>query len=220
MLIDPAGYYIAAGISRYGIVFNNKLVPAKDVPKTWEDCLDPKFKGNMAVYTRPRTWTGLWPGWGEEKSLAFHRRLKDAGPIWTTDQTNTGTRIAAGEYRIGCGLGYHTFLNVKSRDKLAPIGFVLPTELPLQIGEGFAIMKGAKNPNGAILLAGYLASPEGQKLYKVYGRSNPFVDGTVAAEQIAKSGSKTIFGGWDFAGAKEAAAAKKIVEAWGFPKGK
>ena len=100
------------------------------------------------------------------------------------------------------------------------MGFVVPKEVPIQIGEAFAIMKGAKNPNSGILFAAYLASPAGQQSYKLYGRSSPFVEGTFAEEQIAKSGAKIIWGGWEFAGKKEAAAAKAIVEAWGFPKGK
>jgi ABC-type Fe3+ transport system substrate-binding protein len=81
-------------------------------------------------------------------------------------------------------------------------------------------MKGAKNPNAAVLFAGYLASSEGQAAYQLYGRSNPFVDGTFANQQVKKAGAKLVFGGWEFAGAKEAEAAKKIVEAWGFPKGR
>jgi iron(III) transport system substrate-binding protein len=220
MLIDPKGYFIAAGISRYAIIYNTNTVAAADVPKTWEDCLDPKWKRKVAIYTRPRTFTGLWPGWGETRSLDFHRKLRANDPIWTADQTGTAAKIAQGEYALSCGLPYHTYLNIKRRDKTAPIAFAYPTELPLQIGEAFAIMKGAKNPNAAILFAGFLASKEGQKSYKHFGRSNPFVEGTVANEQVAAAKSKLIFGGWDFAGAKEGAAAKKIVEAWGFPKGK
>jgi iron(III) transport system substrate-binding protein len=220
MLIDPKSYFIAGGISRYAIIYNTNMVAAADVPKAWEDCLDPKWKRKVAIYTRPRTYTGLWPGWGEERSLDFHRKLKANEPIWTSDQTGTAAKIASGEYALSCGLPYHTYLNIKRRDKTAPIGFAYPTELPLQIGEAFAIMKGAKNPNAAILFAGYLASKEGQAAYKHYGRSNPFVEGTVANQQVAEAKSKLIFGGWDFAGAKEGAAAKKIVEAWGFPKGK
>ncbi|MPZ39905.1 MAG: extracellular solute-binding protein [Rhizobiales bacterium] len=219
-LIDPNGYFLAAGMSRYGIIYNTSLVSSDKAPKRWEDCLDPMWKGKMAVYTRPRTFTGLWPAWGEEKSLAFHRKLKDNGPIWTADQTGTAAKVAAGEYAFGCGLPYHTFLNIKRRDKTAPIAFSIPTELPIQIGEAFAVMKGAKNPNAAILFASYLASSEGQAAYHLYGRSNPFVEGTLANEQVNKAGAKLVFGGWEFAGAKEAAAAKKIVEAWGFPKGR
>jgi ABC-type Fe3+ transport system substrate-binding protein len=174
----------------------------------------------MAVYTRPRTWTGMWPAWGREKSIDFHTKLRANGPIWTSNQTGTVAKIAAGEYPMGCGLPYHSYLNIARRDKTAAMAFVVPKEVPIQIGEAFAIMKGAKNPNAAILFAAYLASSEGQKSYKLYGRSTPFIDGTFADEHIKSFNAKVIFGGWDFAGKAEADAAKAIVEAWGFPKGK
>lgn len=218
--VDPGGYFLAAGMSRYGIIYNTKLVSGDKAPRRWEDCLDPVWKGKMAVYTRPRAFTGLWPLWGEEKSLAFHRKLRNNGPIWTADQTGTAAKLAAGEYSFVCGLPYHTFLTIKTRDKTAPIAFVTPTELPIQVGEAFAVMKRAKNPNAAILLAGYLASAEGQAVHELYGRSNPFVAGTFANEQVKTASAKPVFGGWEFAGALEAQAAKKIVEAWGFPKGR
>lgn len=219
-LLDPNGWFLAAGFSRYGIVYNTKLVAAKDAPVSFEQCLDPKWRGRMAVYTRPRTWTGMWPAWGKEKSIAFHKKLKANDPIWTSNQTGTIAKIAAGEYPMGCGFPYHSYLNITRRDKSAAIAFIIPKEVPIQIGEAFAIMKGAKNPNAAILFAAFLASPEGQKSYKLYGRSTPFIEGTFASEHIKKFHAKIVFGGWDFAGKKEAAAAKAIVAAWGFPKGK
>ena len=81
-------------------------------------------------------------------------------------------------------------------------------------------MKGAKSPNAAVLLAGYLASPEGESFYHIQGRSSPFVKGSVAAKMVKKAGAKLVWGGWKWAGKREAAASRDIVEAWGFPKAK
>jgi iron(III) transport system substrate-binding protein len=217
---SPDGYFVATGFSRYGIVYNPKLVAADRAPKKWDDCVDPSWKGKIAVYTRPRTFTGLYPGWGKEKSIAFAVRLKDNQPVWTSDQTGTAVQVAAGEYPVGCGFPYHTFLNVLRRDPKADLRFVVPPELPIHIGEALAVMKGAKNPNTAILLAGYLLTPEGQDAYELYGRSSPFSKGSAAWKVLQETKAKAIWGGWDFEGAREAQAAKEIIQAWGFPKGK
>lgn len=219
-LFSPDGYFIAGGFSRYGIIYNPKLVAAGSVPKTWNDCLDPRWKGKMAVYTRPRTFTGLYPGWGKNKSIAFHKKLRANSPVWTTDQTGTVTKIAAGEYAFGCGFPQHTYNNVTSRDPTASIKFVAPPDLPFQIGEAFAIMKGAKSQNAAVLMMLYLISPDAIKAYHMYGRSSPFVKGTNAWKVVQNPAIKMVWGGWNFAGAREAEAAGNIVEAWGFPKGK
>lgn len=219
-LISPRNYFIATGFSKYGIVYNPKLVAKNQVPKSWSDCIAPRWKGKVAVLTRPRAYTALWSGWGKEKSLAFHRALKANKPVWSRGQTATATKIAAGEQALGCGLGLHAVVNVKRRDPTANLAFALPSEVPIQVGEGLALMKGAKSPNAAVLLAGFLASPEGESHYHIQGRSSPFVKGSVASEMVKKAGAKLVWGGWKWAGKREAEASRDIVEAWGFPKAK
>jgi ABC-type Fe3+ transport system substrate-binding protein len=217
---SPDGYFVATGFSRYGILYNPKLLAADRVPKKWDDCLDPYWKGKIAVYTRPRTFTGLYPGWGKEKTISYATRLKNNQPVWVSDQTGAATQIAAGEYAVGCGFPYHTFLNVLRRDSKADLKFVVPPDLPIQIGEALAVMKGAKSPNASVLLAAYLVTPEGQDAYELYGRSSPFSKGSPAWKVLQETKAKAIWGGWDFVGEPEAQAAKEIIQAWGFPKGR
>ncbi len=217
---SPDGYFAASGFSRYVIAYNPKLIPANQTPKTWEDCADPRWKGKVAVYVRPRTFTGLYPGWGKEKTLAYATRLKNNNPIWVRSQTETLTQLTAGEFPIACGFGYHTILNVLRRDPSANLKYVIPPDLPIHIGESLAVMKGAKNPNAALLLTGYTLTDEGQDAYELYGRSSPFTKGSAAWKVLQESKAKPIWGGWGFEGAKEEQAAKEIIQAWGFPKGK
>jgi len=217
-LIGPNNYFLATSFSKYGIVYNTKLVRGDDIPKTWADCLDPKWKGKLAVMTRPRAYTALWAAWGKDKSLSFHKALKANGPVWSGGNTSTATQIAAGEQSIGCGLGLHAVVNVKRRDPTAPLAFALPKVLPIQIGEGLALMKGGKSPNAAVLLAGFLASKEGESYYHLQGRSSPFVSGSVADKMVKKRGATLAWGGWSWTGKREAEASQDIVKAWGFPK--
>jgi ABC-type Fe3+ transport system substrate-binding protein len=217
---SPDGYFVASGFSRYGMIYNPKLVPAERVPKTWEDCLDPYWKGKMVVYTRPRTFTALYSTWGKEKSLAYATKLKNSGPVWVSDQTTGVTQVATGEYAMGCGFPYHTFLTVQRRDPKADVRFVVPTELPIHIGEAYGVMKGAKSPNAAVLLAAHLVTEEVQMAYELYGRSSPFKQGTGAWKLMQESGAKPMWGGWEFEGEKEGHAAAEIVQAWGFPRTK
>lgn len=219
-LIGPNGNFIAVSFSKYGIVYNPKLVKGDDIPKGWEDCIDPKWKGKVAVMTRPRAYTALWSSWGKEKSLKFHRALKANEPVWSGGNTATATKIATGEQPIGCGLGLHAVVNVKRRDPTAPLAFVVPKTLPIQIGGGLSVMKGAKSPNAAVMLAAFLASPDGEQYFHLQGRSSPFVDGSRASKMIEKAGAKLAWGGWAWTGKREAEASKEIVQAWGFPKAK
>ena len=61
--------------------YNNKLLPAKDVPKKWEDLLDPKWKGKLGVINSTHHWGRLAAGaWGDEKTLDFIKKLSAQKP--------------------------------------------------------------------------------------------------------------------------------------------
>jgi iron(III) transport system substrate-binding protein len=216
-LIGPNGYFLAASFSKYGIVYNTNLVKGNDIPKTWADCLDPKWKGKVAVMTRPRAYTARWSAWGKEKSIKFHQALKANEPVWSGGNTATATQIATGEQPLGCGLGHHAVINAKRRDPTAPLAFAMPEMLPIQIGEGLAMMKGAKSPNAAVLFAGFLAAEGGSHFY-LQGRSSPFVEGSVTDKMVKARGATLAWGGWAWTGKREAQASQDIVQAWGFPK--
>jgi ABC-type Fe3+ transport system substrate-binding protein len=193
------------------------LVPKERVPKKWEDCLDPYWKGKLAVFTRPRTFTALYPAWGEEKTLGYARALKENQPVWKSSQSAVMTQIAAGEYPMVCGSSYHVIKALLIQDPKANIAIAVPSELPFHAGEALAVMKGAKYPNAAMLLAGWLLTPEGQKGYDLEGNSSPFVDSSDTAQLLKKTGAKPVWGGWD-ALTYEVEMARKITAAWGFPK--
>ena len=214
---SPDGYFAATGFSKYGILYNTKLVPKDQIPTGWDDCISARWKGKVGVMTRPRAYTALWAGWGREKSLAFHRALKANNPIWSGGNTDTGTKVSIGEFPIACGMGLHALTNVKRKDPTAPLAFVMPKDLPIQVGEALALMKGSKSPNSAVLLVGFLASKKGQAFYYLQGRSSPFVKGSKSWNMLKKAGAKPVWGGWSASGKAEAKASKEIVEAWGFP---
>ena len=46
---DPDGYYVATRVGPRGIGVNTKAVPPEDIPKSWNDLLDPKWKGRIAI---------------------------------------------------------------------------------------------------------------------------------------------------------------------------
>jgi ABC-type Fe3+ transport system substrate-binding protein len=216
---SPDGYFNASGFNLRIIAYNPSLVPASRIPKDWSDCLDPYWKGKIAVHTHPRFLSGLYKSWGEAKILEFAAQFKNNQPIWKHNQTEAVTQVAVGEYPIMCGAHYATIFSVLRSDPTAKVAMALPKEVPVSLGEIMAILKGSPNPNAALLLAGWLAGPEGQKVYDQLGRGSPFVKESVTWKLIQKWGSKTVFEGWDRP-EYEPGMIKKIVASWGFPTGK
>ena len=77
--LDPKGHLAPTRLSYFSIAYNTKMVPADKVPKTYDDLLDPQWKGKMAW---PYANTGrylflisLRQAWGEEKAMAYFKKL-------------------------------------------------------------------------------------------------------------------------------------------------
>lgn len=217
--ISPDGYFNAAGFNLRIIGYNPSLVPANKIPKDWADCLDPQWKGKIAVDVHPRFLSGLYKSWGEAKILDYAAKFKNNQPIWKQGQTEAVAQIASGEFPVMCGAHYATLYSLLKSDPKAKLAMSFPKEVPVSLGEIMAIPKGAPHPNAALLLAGWLSSPEGQKAYDVVGRGSPFVKESEKWRLLQKWGSKTIFEGWDRP-EYEPGIIKKISGVWGFPTGK
>jgi iron(III) transport system substrate-binding protein len=217
--ISPDGFFNASGFNLRIIGYNPSLVPANKIPKDWSDCLDPTWKGKIAVDVHPRFLSGLYKSWGEAKILEYAAQFKNNQPIWKQGQTEAVAQLAAGEFPIMCGAHYATIYSQLRSDPKAKLAMALPKEVPVSLGEIMAIPKGSPHANAALLLAGWLASPDGQKAYDALGRGSPFVKNSEKWRLIQKSKSKTIFEGWDRAD-YEPGMIKKIAGVWGFPTGK
>lgn len=214
---SPTGHFLAVGFNLRIIAYNKTLVPADRVPKDWSDCLDPYWKGKVLVDTRPRFLSGLYKAWGEARILQYAAKLKANDPVFFSGQTGTNAQLAAGEYPLLCGAHFTSAHRVIRRDPNTNLTLVTPKEVPVSLTQMLAVMKGARSPNAAILLAGWLASPKGGQIgYEKIGRGSPFIEGTDKEKLLRKSGSKIVFEGWDRA-KYEPMMIEKISRAWGFP---
>ena len=50
-----------------GVAYNPDKVKGADIPKKWDDLLDPKFKGRISIDDRLRPFVNATPFWGEAK---------------------------------------------------------------------------------------------------------------------------------------------------------
>ena len=212
---SPDGYFAGVAFGFHVFAYNPSLVPPERVPKKWDDCLDPYWKGRFVVDTRARIFANLSRAWGEAKTIDYVTKLKNNQPIWKRSPAETLPLLAIGEFPMVCGTFYQTAKQILRRDPTAKIAVSVPTEVSTGIIETLGIMKGSKNPNAALLLAGYLASPQGQKGYDAVGKGSPFAEGSEKWELVKKAGAKIVFGGWDET-QYIPPITKKIHAAWGF----
>jgi iron(III) transport system substrate-binding protein len=163
---DPRGRFRAAAAALFGIAYNTDDVPEAEAPKAWDDLLDPKWRGRLAmedpthagpsqgVLTRLLYDDGYDEGW--------MRRLAAQRPTLLPGTPEVGTALATGQHPLTPVYPYSFYLRDKKKN--APIGFVFPVQGGNQIsGHYLALMKGAPHPNAAKLVYAWLFTPEGQK---------------------------------------------------------
>lgn len=166
--LDPSNATTAILNLPQGCVYNTKLVPASQVPKTLSDLANPQWKGKMAMHD-PTLGTGGTHYWATLSTILgnstvnnFLTQLKaNVNPALIPSPGSTESDVASGQYAIACEVFLtDTVGDIMSNATVAP----LPLQgVPLVTAPSAgAILKGAQHPNAAKLLIDFLASPGGQ----------------------------------------------------------
>jgi len=159
---DENGQWYTMYVLTMALMYNRNMVKPADVPKSYQDLLDPKWKGKMifdpeAAYLM----AAMENAWGKERARDYLSRLAKQNLILQRGSALTTQLVAAGEHPIAILVNGETAAEV--RDKGAPIGFSL---LPPKIikPNGLFIAKKAPHPYAALLFADWVLSEEGQRV--------------------------------------------------------
>jgi iron(III) transport system substrate-binding protein len=161
-------HYVADRFNFFTIVYNTNLVKPDEVPNSYEDLLHPRFMGKVGIEAGDVDWFGaMVKRMGEEKGLAYFRKLSEARPQVRSGHTLMAELVAAGEIPIAATAYNHNAerLTVKG----APIRWkaLRPTfGRPNAVG----VARQAPHPHAALLFADFMLSPEGQRLIKERNR--------------------------------------------------
>jgi iron(III) transport system substrate-binding protein len=167
-LFDPEGYWVACNYYVNTPGYNTDLVPRATEPKTFEDLLDPKWKGKMAWNVQPSISAGqglvgsILIAWGEERARAYLVKLaqQNITPLLVSGRQVLDL-VISGEYPIGLQIfNNHAYISAR---KGAPVDWI-KMQPPLVTYAVMSVPKGAPNPNAGKLLIDYIVSPEGQRI--------------------------------------------------------
>jgi iron(III) transport system substrate-binding protein len=163
--------------------YNKKVLPAKDVPKKWEDLLDPKWKGGkLGISNATHHMARLATTWGEAKATEFVKGLAKQQPFLGT-LPELATRLEIGEILVTFTL-LDSFIH-RAELAGAPIVFAEGVEPVISPALQAGVVKGANHPNAAHLFGVYLATPAGQQIWEKYeGQSSALIPGTKAHRYV------------------------------------
>jgi len=161
-------HYVADRFNFFTVAYNTNLVKANEVPDTYEDLLRPGFAGRVGIEAGDADWFGaMVKAMGEEKGLAFFRKLAAAKPEIRSGHTLMAELVASGEIPLAATIYNHNAERLVVKG--APIRWkaLKPTfGRPNAIG----VARRAPHPNAALLFADFMLSLEGQTILKERNR--------------------------------------------------
>jgi len=165
----------------HGIVlpaYNHKILNSKDVPRRWEDFLDPKWKdGKLGTSTSTHYFGRLAAGpWGEEKTTKFVKGLAGQRPFLGR-LAELYTRLQLGEILMAVPMA--DSMIGRARKEGAPITFTERIEPVPMTANSAGVLKGAAHPNAGHLFAAFMTTLEAQEIWeRHFGQTSAFVPGT------------------------------------------
>lgn len=175
------GFWTTVYYNPYVTAYNTRLVAPRMAPKTYDDLLDPKWKGKMTMEGTKADWfAGMLQIMGQERGLQYMRQLAKQEPMLREGHELLAQLIAAGEGFFDINIPASSVDRMK--EKGAPIDWIALGEAPaIMVGIGLASQ--AAHVNAAKLFMDFALSREGQRLQQGFGRLVARTD--LASEQPA-----------------------------------
>jgi len=165
---DREGYFTSLYTIPIVLGYNTNLVKRAEAPRTYEDLLQPKWKGNMFLDDEAYEWFAvLLKHMGREKGLQYMRNLAKQDLRMVRGRTAQSQLLSAGERPLAIALSGHTVLDLKARG--APIDHVILDPYFAQANK-LMLARHAPHPHAAALFVDWSLSEEGQSIITTFGR--------------------------------------------------
>ena len=163
------GFWTTVYYNAYVTAYNTRLVPARQLPKSYDDLLDRKWKGKLLMEGTKADWfAGMLQILGPERGLKYMRELAKQQPSPREGHELLAQLVVAGEGVFDINIpvvigGAHEGARRAHRLDCARPGAG-------DHGRHPALRLSAPHPNAAKLFLEFVLSREGQKLMRTPGR--------------------------------------------------
>jgi iron(III) transport system substrate-binding protein len=161
--LRPHRRWIATYLSFWVQAYNTNLVRKEDLPRRYEDLLDPRWKGKLGIEARVPDWySAVVTDMGEEKGTRFFRELVARNGISVRGgHTLLNNLVIAGD--IPLALTMYQYIVEGAKRKGAPVDWIV---LEPAIGRmsGAGIARHAAHPNAALVFYEFMLSREAQQV--------------------------------------------------------
>lgn len=164
---DKEGYFTPTFINPVVLGYNTRLVKRNEVPRSYQELLDPKWKGQLILDTEEFPWFAvLVKHLGKDKGLDYMRKLAQQDVLMARGRTAQVQLIIAGERSVGIALNSSSVVDFKAQG--APIDWTILD--PYYAKPNMMMLaRRAPHPHAAALLIDWTLSEEGQSMLASFG---------------------------------------------------
>jgi iron(III) transport system substrate-binding protein len=161
--IRPHGEWVGTRLNVFVQGYNTKLVKKEELPKTWEDLLNPRWKGRLGIEAEDQDWlAGVANILGEAKGTKLFKDIVAANGISVRKGHTLLTQlVASGE--VPFALTVYNYKVEQLKQKGAPIDW-LSIGPAIARPNGVGVARQAPHPHAALLFYDFEISEEGQKI--------------------------------------------------------
>jgi iron(III) transport system substrate-binding protein len=141
--------------------YNTQAVKKSDLPRTYKDLLDPKWKGKLGIEVKNDDWFAtVVHQMGEQQGLAYFRELVAKNGISPRHgHTLLNNMVVSGE--VPLALTVYNYMPEQAKKKGAPIDWFV-IEPAIARANAVGVARNAPHPNAALLFYEYMLGPDGQ----------------------------------------------------------
>lgn len=192
VFIDRENKWIGTSPLPMVIMYNKKLVKPEDVPTSWGDLLDEKWKGKIAYadptrsgssFTILATMLTAYKAEGDDGWKFINDFYKNLDGKLTSGSSGVYKGVADGEYAVGLTLEKAAMEYINAG---AEVGMVYPSEGTSSAPDAIAIIKGAKNEANAKKFVEFVLTNKTQKFILDNFASRPSRDDVELGENLKK----------------------------------
>lgn len=166
---DAQGAWNAFYLITYVIGYNTGLVSPKEAPASYEDLLNPKWRGKIGLETEEYQWFyHMLQIMGQEKGMRYMRALAKQEPQLRSGHTLLAQLVAAGEFTVAVVLYGNRVEEMIGMG--APIEWVRFQGPTITAFNAISIAEKAPHPNAARLFYDFALSKEGQQVLRSFKR--------------------------------------------------
>jgi iron(III) transport system substrate-binding protein len=168
-LKDPKGFWGSTNVYFMTLGYNTRSVKASELPKTYEDLLHPRWRGQTMWSTSrgsgaPQFIGNIFITMGQEAGKAYVQKLKQQNIAKTTASARQILDLViAGEYPMAIQIfNHHAYI---SKTAGAPVEWQ-PLEPVTATNNSIGLAKNAPHPHASMLFLDFVLSKKGQRVFQ------------------------------------------------------